>query len=141
MYNNTSEKGYAAIKKRWKTEEDKLKNNLLKLDKNTRYLLTARLCGYLAGDGSLCFRTEKDNGREHHDIRFYPDHKSLVSLFVNTFYRLYAKKPSVKELEKHYRIHVSCKFAYKDLSNLSNFGTMTWRLPRFIKTRKLQIEW
>ena len=52
--------------------------------------LKARICGYLAGDGSVIIR--KDNGNNlHHIIKFSPDHESLIKPFVQAFKILYKK--------------------------------------------------
>jgi len=140
MHYNTSEKGHKAITVRWHKEDIRIKSNLSKLDKTERELLTARLCGYISGDGSLSVRKER-NGREHHDIRFYPDHESLISIFVNDFDKLYSKIPAVRKMKNHYHIHVSCKTACEDLLKLTKFGSLTWRLPNELKTDQSKIGW
>jgi len=140
MHYNTSEKGRKAIQIRWKTEELRIKSNLSELDEIEKEVLKVRLCGYISGDGSLSVRKEK-NGRKHHDIRFYPDHESLIAVFVNDFSKVYAKTPAVRKMKNHYHIHVSCKTACEDLLKMTEFGSLTWRLPNGLRSNQSKVEW
>lgn len=115
-------------------------NLLLKLKDKKTYLLIARLCGFLAGDGHIKLRTDK-KGWHHHEIRFYPDNLDIANLFVKTFKELYEKEPRTTPLHNFYKIAVTSKVACNHLLKISTYDTHNWNIPDFVlKTDELKAE-
>ena len=44
-------------------------------------------------------------------------------------------------MKNHYHIHVSCKTACEDLLKMTEFSSLTWRLPNELKTDQSKKEW
>lgn len=127
------------LKSRWAKSHNPIRDHIknhhskLKIEK-------ARLIGFLTGDGSLTSLKNYKNGK-HHDIRFYPDDKRMVKIFVDDFNKLYLKKPSIRKLKKYYIVHVSSKPAWEDLMSISNFESLDWDFPEILQSQKEKIEW
>lgn len=90
------------------------------------FFLKARVCGYLAGDGTVMIRKEK-TGKKHYYIKFYPDHISLINPFIESFQTIYNKKPKVKKLNKFFEVACYSKPVVEDLLKTSKFGLLKWR--------------
>ena len=105
--------------------------------------LRARLMAFLAGDGGVYFRKRKNQrGSSSYELLFCPDHKSLLDLFVQATKVLYQKTPNVHDYGRYYKARVFSKEAYTDLMRDSQYGKLTWRVPReFLKTKKMKKEW
>ena len=117
-----------------KREKDykKIKNSLdKKLKTSSGFSCIARLCGFIAGDGSIKRRRD-GNGFDHYDIAFYPDNLSMAKTFINTFEKIYCKKPSIVPLNNFYSVRVSSKIACDHLLGISTFDTHNWRVPDFV---------
>lgn len=138
-----SEYGKKGALIRWNKFNKKIIDNLRVKNKPYHLLLKARLCGFLAGDGTVKIRRENKNiNRINYEVNFFPDHISLVKPYLQAFEELYCKKPSIKMDGKLYRIRTKCKIAYLDLSKISKFGLYIWEVPfNFLKNGKLKIEW
>ena len=139
--NKMKKLGKAGGIKRWESYnleiEDFLKNNKL-LETHPKEL--ASLCAFIAGDGSM------DNRPTCYEIRFYPDDLKLAKIFKRIFYEIYGKKLSInKNLDFYgncYYLRTNSKKAFKHLISLSSFGTMDWKVPKFVLRKSaLIIEW
>ena len=74
-----SEYGKKGAEIRWHDYNVKINNLLKKPNTFDDLILKARLCGFLAGDGTVAIRREnKKSSSNHYEVNFYPDHKSLV---------------------------------------------------------------
>ena len=101
----------------------------------------ARLCGFLAGDGSMMVRID-NNGSKHYVLRFFPDHESLVEPFVESLFKVYNKKPIIKKNYKHNGLICYSKTIVEDLLKLAKFGILEWRIPfNILVNKKSKIEW
>ncbi len=96
----------------------------------------ARILGCIAGDGSISFK----NGRS--DIRFYPDHISLLKVFSSAMKEYYNKDPNVKNLSKHYLARIFSKTICDDLLSECSLGTYNWTFPfNICKDFECKKEW
>ncbi len=103
--------------------------------------LKARLCGFLAADGSVFIRKERKTGKIHHDIRFYPDSLILAQLFNDALRTLYGRVARTKQLGNYYALAVTSKQAVTDLLSMASFTSKSWTLPNVVVTRTAKIEW
>jgi len=109
----------------------------IKFDNKTK----ARICGFLAGDGSVMVRKDNNN-KLHYVVRFFPDHESLATLFVKDFQSLYGKIPKVTQKRNHMEIICYSKPVVEDLLATCKFGIKNWRVPfAILDSRKAKIEW
>jgi hypothetical protein len=111
----------------------------IKSHKNTNFL-KARICGYLAGDGNVSIRKENICNKIHHEIRFFPDHISLIKPYMIAFKRTYNKTPSIVKKKNHYIIRINSKVVAHDLLSICSFGLKNWTTPKF-NDKKCKIEW
>ena len=138
-----SEFGKKGARIRWDKHQKKIKDHLKSIDRPEYSILKARLCGFLAGDGTVaCRRENKKQNIIHYTVNFYPDHISMVKSFLEAFEKLYQKRPAIKKEKNYYRIRTKCKFACLDLLNNSKFGIYTWEVPfNFLNNHQLKKEW
>jgi hypothetical protein len=132
------ERNLKNILSRWKKQHEN-ELNWIKSHKDTDFL-KARLCGYLAGDGSISIRKEKSTNKIHHEIRFYPDNNSLIKPYIIAFKKVYNKTPNVIKLHNHYVIRINSKIVAHDLLSLCSFGLKNWTMPKF-NNKKCKAEW
>lgn len=135
---NLRERNLKKVLSRWKKQHEN-ELNWIKSHKNTNFL-KARICGYLAGDGNVAIRREKSSNKIHHEIRFFPDHSSLIKPYVIAFKKAYNKTPHVVKKNNYYEIRIDSKIVANDLLPLCSFGTENWTIPEF-NERKCKIEW
>jgi hypothetical protein len=124
---------------RWKKIHDRERSIL---NQNShKYFLKARLCGFLAGDGSIMIR--KDNqGKMHYVLRFFPDHVSLIKPFTESLFGLYNKTPIIKKNFSHNGLICYSKIIVEDLLQTSSFGIYDWRAPlHILNNKKNKVEW
>ncbi len=121
-----------------------LENNLKK-KKSAKYLeLKARVCGYLAGDGSIFKRRNASLNSFRYDIAFYPDNLEMAESFNQAFYKLYDRRFKIRKhkFKKYYKLKGCHQVAYFDLTKITKFGTHDWRVPfDFLKTNPMKVEW
>ncbi len=128
------------LKARWTKEYQKTEEYILKNKSNFK-LEKARLIGFLMGDGSLTSK-QSNSKFPHHDIRFYPDDIELAKLFVKDFKKIYLKKPTIKKLKNHFRVHVSSRPAWEDLNKIAGFSSLEWDLPKkYFRSKEEKIIW
>jgi DNA-binding transcriptional regulator WhiA len=130
-----SEMNREKINLRWKKIHD-LEADYIADNAERNQYLKARVHGYLCGDGSVSFRRERRNEKLHCDIRFYPDHESLIAPFIAAFYRVYGKQPRVKRRKNHYAVLVTSMMAVRDLLKDNSFSSMEWSVPAWIANDK-----
>ena len=136
---NISERNRKVALSRWSRIH---KKERITVDKNSKkYSLKARLCGFLAGDGSIMVR--KDNCEKiHYVIRFFPDHESLIKPFTESLFEVYNKIPIIKKNYKHQGLICYSKIAVEDLLSTTKFGILKWEVPfNILKNKKSKIEW
>ncbi len=123
----------AKVKKRW-SKVHSAEEILIRENKKGNGHLKARVHGYLCGDGSVSIRKEKRrSGDVHHaDIRFYPDHESLIRTFTEAFCRIYVKKPAVRDMGKFYFLTLTSMTAAKDLLADGSMTSLGWRVPEWV---------
>src|SRR4030042_4797211 len=110
-------------------------------ENSEKYYLKARLCGFLAGDGSIMVRKDNDE-KIHYVLRFFPDHESLIKPFTESLLEIYNKTPIIKKYQNHYLLICYSKVVVEDLINTTTFGVSKWRIPfNILKDKKSKIEW
>lgn len=108
---------------------------------NPDKILLARICGYLAGDGSIQIRVEK-NGKRHHSIEFFPDDVSLIPPFVTAFQSVFKSRLRIVTLANHYRVRIFSKTAVTYLFGLTDFGVYNWYPPwSILANERAKEEW
>lgn len=126
---------------RWRNHRNKVYDYIAQNQTSATLVLKARLCGYLAGDGSVTERHDRLNNKMHYDIFFYPDNEVMMQKYLESFHAVYGKTPTVKSLKNYYRVRIACKAIYTDLLRTAKFGTLEWNVPKFITTQPQRIEW
>jgi len=91
-------------------------------------ILKAAICGFLAGDGSVQKRKEKES--YHYQIDFFPDDELMMNTYINFIKKIYNKIPTVRKRDRFYSVRLTSKVIVNDLSSLANFGIKKWTLPR-----------
>lgn len=134
---NLRERNLKNVISRWKKQHEK-ELSWIKSHDNTD-IFRARICGYLAGDGSVSIRKEI-NGKAHNEIRFFPDHESLIRPYLDAFERAYNKTPKILKKKNFYEIRINSKIVVYDLLKLCTFGLTSWTIPNF-DSLKCKIEW
>lgn len=132
-----SKKGVAARKLIRKREQENIKKivtTFLKDSKNN--FLISRLCGFIMGDGCLEDRIDK-KGWRHNEIRFYPDNLDVANLFIDTFEKIYQKRPTIRYVKNYYRVRVTSPVACKYLLKISGFSKLAWRVPNKILNNRI----
>jgi len=110
---------------RWRK---KLENDLSKIPKDKKSLLMkAALCGFLAGDGSVQVRKEKNYS--HYQLDFFPDDKEMLDTYCSFIKSIYGKSPTISIRYNVYNARISQKFIVYDLMKLCNFGIYKWNFP------------
>lgn len=106
--------------------------------------LRARLCGYIAGDGSI-FRSRAKNGKwGHHDIEFYPDDFEMAKSFTKAFFLLYGRRINIRwnVAQNYYEVRACDKVAFNDIFHRGKFGTYNWDFPsELVNAKAAKIEW
>lgn len=124
---------------RWKRQAARESELSIK-DVGMRNKLLSRLIAYLQGDGSLVIRNQRNNVR--YDILFYPDNLEVAHLIVDTFQKLYGRKPAINDEINHYRVRIVHKTAGEELNSLAKFSGLKWRLPYSVLINsECNIEW
>jgi hypothetical protein len=126
---NIKERNMRNISSRWKKKHD-IELTWINSHKNTNYL-KARICGYLAGDGNISIRKEKTSGKIHHEIKFFPDHVSLIAPYLRAFIESYNKIPKVTKKHNFYEVRINSKVIVNDLLALCSFGITKWTILKF----------
>lgn len=142
LYNimkNLSERNRKVAMSRWSRVHKKEKINISRGPES--YSLMARLCGFLAGDGSIMIR--KDNKEKfHYVLRFFPDHESLIKPFIHSLVSVYNKKPIIKKDFRNQGLICYSKVVVQDLLSKAKFGVLKWEVPfDILKDRNSKIEW
>lgn len=142
MRSNSSLNNRNVALARWRNVRRKQQEHIDSISSQPEYfLMKARLHAFLVGDGCVCVNREK-NGSMHHSFSFYPDHESLISLFVEATEYLYCKRPTVRQAINHYRLKVCSQFACEDLLQIGKYGSLDWHVPlELLNTRELKREW
>ena len=125
---NVSERNKKVAIARWKKKHSEEKNKI-KQDEET-LILKASICGFLAGDGSVQKRREKNF--YHYQIDFFPDDKLMLDTYVQQIKEVYNKSPKIKKEVKFYSVRFSSKIVVEDLFNIAEFGLKVWTLPTSI---------
>jgi|SRR3989344_1164773 len=114
-------------------------NKTLRDDEKTLIMKSA-LCGFLAGDGSLQIRKEKNF--YHYQLDFFPDNETMLKTYLNFIKKVYGKKPSVSFRDNVYVARLSSKFVVLDLLKESKFGIYEWSFPhRLFKNKGAKESW
>lgn len=103
-------------------------------------MLKAKILGFLAGDGHINIRKEKNI--LHHEIEFYPDNLALAQQFTAAFQELYELIPAIKKRKNYYSVRIANKAACKDLLKTAKFGVLHWCVPHsYLSSSKQETEW
>lgn len=132
------------VVRRWKKNQEQFERRLKEKEKPTDLELKAKLCGYLAGDGSLIIRKHDAQKTMRHDIRFYPDDLVVAQAFREAFLELYEKDLKIvrDKVDQMYVLRTTHKMAALDLVKIGKFGTLEWRVPlNFLTTNSMKAEW
>jgi len=131
-----SERNRDRVLLRWSRVHSK-EEDLIQYDEK----LLARLCGFLAGDGSVKIRTES-SGKTHHTMEFYPDDESLIKPFLQATEKIYGKRGKVEKYKNHFRIRFYSKTLVENILKLATFGIYDWNVPELVQKKKsLMREW
>ena len=130
--------GKIGAKAHWKQVNGPIHEHIRKNHKTLKKE-KARLVGFIMGDGCISVLGNIPT-RQHHDICFYPDHESMVELFIEDFKKLYLKSPHIRNLGKYYAVRVSSKPACDDLRSFGDFSSLKWKAPIF-SSKGESIEW
>lgn len=126
---------------RWRRVHESEKH-LINSRRNRFMIQKARLHAYLCGDGSVSVRRERASGKLHCEIRFYPDHISMLNVYSDAFWMVYGKRPHVKRLKNHFRVAITSITAAQDLLLDGPFSSTDWKVPgRVIHDECYSIEW
>ena len=136
---SVSKRNHNIVLARWRTVYEKERFYIEHSRLSTAHL-KARICGYLAGDGNVAVRRERDPSKVHHTIRFYPDHKSLIRPFNEAFFKVYNKKLKVTDYGSFFYLRGDSKAVVEDLLSFCSFGINGWRTPKPMD-RKSKAEW
>ena len=130
-YMNISEINRKKVLIRWNNIHESEKKFIFNHASKHRHL-KARIHGYLCGDGSVSRRKEIANGKVHNEIRFYPDHITMASSFLDAFNQVYGKRLRMKERKNHYLVSVNSKIIVNDLLKDGPFSSMNWHVPDWV---------
>ncbi|MBN1386509.1 hypothetical protein JW968_06065 [Candidatus Woesearchaeota archaeon] len=110
---------------RWKRIHERERRIIGQTDQHT--IMKSALCGFLAGDGSVQIRKEKDF--LHHQLDFFPDDPLMLRKYCEFLYSVYKKRPKIKQVNGFSTVRVSSKTIVKDLIQHADFGLYTWNFP------------
>ena len=91
--------------------------------------LKARIHAYLCGDGSVSWRKERNTEKIHADIRFYPDHKSLIAPFNGALSEIYGRAAKVKKMRNFYKLSFTSMTVAQDLLKDGPYSSTLWAIP------------
>jgi len=122
---NLSKRNKTVAISRWEKVHTPERNNI---PQNKKSLVTkAAICGFLAGDGSVQKRKEKNY--YHYQIDFFPDDKLMRDIYIKQIKQIYNKTPSIRKMNMFYSVRISSKTIYEDLNKYAKFGLNSWTLP------------
>ena len=133
-----------SIQERWNKKLSELRKKLKRRNSPEHLKLKAKLCAYLAGDGTIARRISGKQATPRHDISFFPDDLQMAETIKDAFYKMYDKKLKIMKapLQNYYILRTTSKTAYEDLIKIAKFGTHEWRVPfDFLKTAAMKSEW
>jgi uncharacterized protein Usg len=93
------------------------------------------LSGFLAGDGSVQKRIIKKGFR--YQIDFFPDDEIMLKVYLNCFYDLYKKIPTIKKQNNFFSVRISSNTVGVDLLSKFKLGLKDWSLNKDV----LSIYW
>ncbi|MEK6900516.1 MAG: LAGLIDADG family homing endonuclease, partial [Nanoarchaeota archaeon] len=122
---NVSERNKKIALARWSKKHSE---DLKKINTNTEALiLKASICGFLAGDGSVQKRKEKQF--YHYQLDFFPDDELMMNTYIDQMKTVYAKTPKIKKNNNFYSVRITSKVIVEDLLKEAKFGIKNWTLP------------
>lgn len=133
--NDLRELNRQKVIERWRRFHSK-ETNYLEKNKVDSLRFKARLHGYLCGDGSVSKRVERGTNKTHYDIRFYPDHESLIKPFTEALIKVYGKTATVRKDINYYRVFLTSKTVALDLLRDKDFSSTGWVIPIWIEQNK-----
>ena len=122
---------------RWRKVHEK-EDEFIRNNSSQNSYLKMRLLGYLAGDGYVSVRQDKTG--IHHELRFFPDHKSLIKPFVEASQKVYNKTPIIKKLKNYYMLRIYSKAVVLDILKGGDLRSLEWKVPEF-KDEMEKKEW
>lgn len=122
---NFSERNKKVALARWKKKHSEERERIK--DTAPSILLKASICGFLAGDGSVQKRKEKNY--YHHQLDFFPDDELMLDSYMNAISEVYGKIPTIREHKNYFSARINSKVIVEDLLQLASFGTKNWTLP------------
>lgn len=136
-----SERNRKVAIKRWRNQHAPILKHLESMEKRKYLLLKSRIHGFISGDGSVSLKRAGSNN-PHYDIRFYPDDTNMLKVYLETFEKLYLKKPAVREMKNFWQVHATSKIACQDILSSGPIGTMSWKIPEWVcDDLELSSEW
>lgn len=122
---NLSERNKKVAVARWNKILSKEKENIRNNDVSLK--LKSMLSGFLAGDGSVQIRKEKEF--YHYEIQFFPDDELMLSTYCSIIKKLYGKNPKITRGHNVFNARITSKTIVEDLFKYSSFGLKKWCLP------------
>lgn len=111
---------------RWKNAHSKQRSQIL--EGKDAILMKAAICGFLAGDGSVQKRKEKNY--YHYQIDFYPDDNIMERVYISQIEKVYNKTPLTRKDKGFSNVRFSSKVIYEDITKFSRFGLKNWTIPK-----------
>ncbi len=104
--------------------------------------LKAAICGFLAGDGSVQVRKEKNF--YHYQLDFFPDDEEMLKTYMDAIKYIYNKVPSIRRRDNVFIVRITSKVIVQDILRDASFGIKTWSLPNNLfgrNTPTLWVDW
>jgi 6-phosphogluconate dehydrogenase len=124
---NISEHNKKVAISRWEKKHAKEKS-MIRNDVQA-LLLKASICGFLAGDGSVQKRKEKNNF--HYQLDFFPDNCLTRDTYIKQIKAVYKKAPSVRKKNNFYAVRLASKIVVEDITEIASFGVKKWSPQKF----------
>jgi intein/homing endonuclease len=122
---NINEHNQKVAINRWSKIISEEKNSI-----NHNLFMKSAICGFLAGDGYVNVRKDKNN--IHYEIGFFPDDEVMLDNYCTFLNEVYHKKPIIKQINKMFDVRITSKTIVEDIMQLANFGHHKWSIPKSI---------
>jgi len=123
---DVSERNKKVALARWKNYRDAQEKKMAK-GKEADYWKAA-VCGFLAGDGSVQVR--KDKNQMRHQLDFFPDNDFMRDTYLQAIQMLYLQKLSVRIRHNVYAVRISSRVIVEDILKYAIFGIKRWNIPK-----------
>lgn len=123
---NISKRNKKVALSRWSKIHSKEVAKILNTEEGL--ILKSKICGFLAGDGSVQVRKDK-KGFYHYQLDFFADDEIMKQTYINLISTVYNKMPSCVIRDNCIHARLTSKTIVQDLIKLADFSTKKWTLP------------